>query len=74
MHPHLNIKVYYQGQILTDRFYNEHPEIHSLYPSKEKFMEEIYLPLLKKAHETGQEQTVDISEKGIIINGVLMEI
>jgi hypothetical protein len=72
MHSLLNIKIIYQGQILTERYFNEHPEIHSLYPSKTKFMEEVYLPLLKTAQETGQKQDIEISENGMLINGVFI--
>jgi hypothetical protein len=65
MHHPLKIKITYQGAPLTEKYFNEHPEIHGLYPSKEKFMNEIYLPLIKKAEELNTEYIVEISESGI---------
>jgi hypothetical protein len=67
----LNIVVTYQSKPLTEKFFQEHPEIHDLYPSKEKFMNEIYLPLLKKAEETQTAYQVEISENSITVNGVV---
>ena len=71
MHHPLKINTTYQGAPLTEKFFNEHPEIHELFPSKEKFMNEIYLPLLKKAEKTKTEFIVEISESGIFINGIM---
>lgn len=62
------VQITYQGKRLTDQYFNEHPEIHHLYPSKEEFMK-IYSPLLKKAQETNTEQVLEISEYSIKING-----
>ena len=67
----VKIVVTYQSKILTEKFFQEHPEIHALYPSKEKFIHEIYLPLLKKAEETQTVYQVEISENGIAFNGVM---
>jgi hypothetical protein len=71
MHRLLKINTTYQGAPLTEKFFNEHPEIHELFPSKDKFMNEIYLPLLKKAEESKTEYVVEISEAGISINGIM---
>jgi hypothetical protein len=71
MHHLLKINTTYQGAPLTEKFFNEHPEIHELFPSKDKFMNEIYLPLLKKAEESKTEYVVEISEAGISINGIM---
>jgi len=60
----------YQGKPLTDKYYNEHPEIHLMFPTKEEFMTKLYLPVLQKVQETNTEQVLEISEKSIKINGV----
>jgi hypothetical protein len=71
MHHLLKINTTYQGAPLTEKFFNEHPEIHELFPSNDKFMNEIYLPLLKKAEDSKTEYVVEISEAGISINEVV---
>lgn len=70
MHHPLNIKITYQGAPLTEKFYNNHPEIHGLYPSKEKFMNEIYLPLLKKSTNDNTHFNIEISEHGVEIKKI----
>lgn len=65
------VKITYQGKPLSEKYFSEHPEIQHLYPSKEVFMNQLYIPLLQAAQESGTEQILEISEKGIIINGVL---
>jgi len=65
------VKITYQGKPLSEKYFSEHPEIQPLYPSKEVFMNQLYIPLLQAAQESGTEQILEISEKGIIINGVL---
>ena len=59
-----------QGKPLSDKYYNEHPEIQQMYPTKEVFMTKLYLPLLHKVQETNTEQILEISENSIKINGV----
>ena len=63
------VKITYKGKPLGQKEYDEHPEIHHMYPSKEAFMQKIYLPILQKALETNSEQFIEISEKSIKING-----
>lgn len=65
----LKVHITYQGKPLTQRFYDQHPEIQKLYPSKEDFLNKLYIPLFQKAKETQSEQTLEISEHSIKING-----
>jgi len=64
------VKVTYQGKPLSLKFYNEHPEIHQLYPTKQYFMKQLYLPLLECSRKTNTQQLLEISENAVIINGV----
>ncbi len=70
MYPLPTVIITYQGKPLSDKYYNEHPEIHPLYPTKEAFMTKLYLPLLQMVKETNTEQILEISENSIKINGV----
>jgi hypothetical protein len=70
MYPLPTVKITYQGKPLSDKYYNEHPEIHQLYPTKEAFMTKLYLPVLHKVQETNTEQVLEISENSIKINGI----
>ena len=63
----------YKGVPLTMRTYNEHPEIHHLYPTPTVFMEKIYRPQLKWAEETGRVPVIEIEENSVKINGVRFE-
>jgi hypothetical protein len=67
------VKITFQGETLTERYFNENPEIQALYPSKEKFMSALYLPLLEQQQRTDEILTLEISEHGIEINGGLQE-
>lgn len=71
MHPFLKIKITHQGKPFSENYYNNHPEIHYLYPTQEVFMSKLYFPLLQKAKETNAEQLLEISEEAIKINGVV---
>ena len=64
------ITITFEGKPLSEKFYEEHPEIHHLYPSKEEFMTTLYLPLLQRMQENGEQQVLEISENSIKINGV----
>ena len=70
MYPFPIVKVTYKGKPLGKKEFEEHPEIHALYPSKEVFMQKLYLPLLQRAQETNTEQFLEVSENSIKINGV----
>ena len=70
MYPLPTVKITYQGKPLSDKYYNAHPEIQKMYPTKEVFMAKLYLPLLHKVQETNTEQILEISENSIKINGV----
>jgi len=72
MYPLPIIKVTYQGRELTKREFDSRPELHAFYPSAEVFMQSLYLPLLKKAKETGLLQKLHISEHEIRVNGELV--
>jgi hypothetical protein len=74
MYPLPIVKITFNGQPLSKKVYDERPEIHHLYPTKEVFMERLYLPLLKKAQESNTEQLLEISEHSIKINGALHNI
>ena len=63
------VKVTYQGKVLTEKFYNQHPEIHHLYPTKEEFISKYYKPLFETLKKTNTEQILEISENSIKING-----
>ena len=64
------VKVSYKGNALSARYFDEHPEIQHLYPSKEVFKSQIYLPILKRCMETGEVHTIEISENGVMIDQV----
>jgi hypothetical protein len=70
MYPLPTVKITYQGKPLSDKYYNEHPEIHPLYPTKEAVMTKLYLPVLQMVQETNTEQVLEISENSIKINGI----
>jgi hypothetical protein len=69
---YLKVHVTYRGEPLTQKYFNEHPEIQKLYPSKEVFLNKLYIPLFQKAKETQSEQILEISEDSIKINGEKM--
>lgn len=66
------VKVTYQGKTLSLRFYNEHPEIQHMYPSKEMFVNKIYWPAFQKMRQTNINQIIEIAEHSVKINGVAM--
>ena len=70
MYPLPTVKITYQGKNLSEKYYNDHPKIQQIYPTKEVFMAKLYLPLLHKVQETNTEQILEISENSIKINGV----
>ncbi|QGW27726.1 hypothetical protein [Phnomibacter ginsenosidimutans] len=59
----------YQGVPLTKAYYDNHPEIHHLYPSPQVFLTQLYKPLLEKVSTTNQPQLLEISENRVTING-----
>jgi len=67
----IKVKVTYKGKEISEKFLSEHPEIHTLYPSREFFMKSLYLPLLEKAKELNTVQILEITENGIFINDIL---
>ena len=69
MRPIPTVKVTYQGKPLTQRFYDAHPEIHCLYPTKKVFLEKIYKSVVQKMQETNTEQMLELSEDKIQLNG-----
>ncbi len=74
MYPLPTVTITYQGKALTDKYYNEHPEIQQMYPTKELFMTKLYLPILHKLQEINTEQILEISEHSIKINGVSLTV
>ena len=74
MHIPIKVKVTYKGKEISEKFLSEHPEIHTLYPSREFFMKSIYLPLIEKTKELNKEQILEITENGIFINNILQNI
>ena len=74
MYTYPTVRITYKGNPLTRRQYDENPEIHHLYPSRETFMQILYLPLLQKARDTNTEQLLEVSENSIKINGVPFEL
>ncbi|MBU3714353.1 MAG: hypothetical protein FGM46_05325 [Ferruginibacter sp.] len=73
-YPLPTVIVTYQGKPLTLRYYDEHPEIHHLYPAKDIFTERLYKPLVHKARETNTAQLLEISENEVKINGVVQTV
>lgn len=69
MHAPPIVRVTYQGKPLTQRFYDAHPEIQHLYPSKEEFLAKFYIPLCQKMQESKTDQLLEISETSIRVNG-----
>ena len=63
------LKITYQGKTLTLRYFDENPEIHHLYTSKDEFTTKLYMPHLKIGEETNKQQVLEISENEIKING-----
>jgi hypothetical protein len=63
----------YKGKPLTLRYFNEHPEIHPLYPPSEVFINKLYIPLLDKAQETNIEQRLEITEDWVKVNGEIVD-
>ncbi len=74
MQNQVKVKVTYQGKKISEKFLADHPEIHSLYPSRDFFMNSLYSPLLEKAKELNSEQRLEITENGIFINDALQNI
>jgi hypothetical protein len=70
MYGIVTVSVLYKGKPLGDKFFNEHPEIQNLYPSKEDFYNLHYLPLLQEARLSGTNVLLVISENSITVNGL----
>ena len=69
MYPAISVVTTYQGVPLTKAYYDNHPEIHHLYPSPQVFLTQLYVPLLEKVSTTQQPQLLEMSEKRVTING-----
>ena len=69
MYPAISVVTTYQGVPLTKAYYDNHPEIHHLYPSPQVFLTQLYLPLLEKVTSTHEPQLLEISENRVAING-----
>ncbi len=65
------VAVTYKGKTLTQRYFDEHPEIHNLYPSRADFLSKFYIHLVNKGKETHTEQFLEIAENSVKINGIL---
>lgn len=61
------VKVTYKGKALSQKEFDQQPEIHHLYPSKEDFMQKHFLPLLEEVRKTGKQKVLHISEEGFRI-------
>jgi hypothetical protein len=64
------VKITFQGNPITLKYFNEHPEIQHMYPTKEQFMTLLYIPLLHKMQQMGTTELLEISENAIQINGI----
>jgi hypothetical protein len=60
----VTVKVLHKGQRLDAKFLNEHPEIQTMYPTKNEF-NNIYLPLLNDSQSTGANYLLEISENSV---------
>jgi hypothetical protein len=66
---HVAVNITYKGKPFTSEMSKQHPELMSLFPDMSTFLA-LYLPLRDKAIKSGILQFLDISEDGIMINGV----
>ncbi len=64
--------VTFQNKPVSQRFFDQHPEIHHLYPSSADFKDRIYGPALDKAIKFGLGQVIEISEGEVRLNGQLL--
>ena len=67
------IIIKYKGEPLTLRYYNEHREIHIMYPTSEVFTQKLYVPLFEKEEATNEKQVLEISENLILINEIAFQ-
>lgn len=65
------VSVTFQNKPLSQRYFDQHPEIHHLYPSRAVFKDKIYGPSLEKAMNLGLDQVIEISEGVVRVNGQL---
>ena len=70
MHLAPRVIVTYQGRPLTDAYYRAHPEIHERYPTPDDFMKRIYRPAMERAGGRREEVLIEISENGVLIDGM----
>lgn len=74
IYPYVRVIITHKGEQLSKEYYDEHPEIHHLYPSQNVFQNKLYLPLLEKVNSTNQTQTLEISENLVKVNGQTINI
>jgi hypothetical protein len=65
------VSVTFQSKPLSQRYFDQHPEIHHLYPSSADFKDKIYGPALDKALKFSLDQVIEISEGVVRVNGQL---
>lgn len=70
----VNVIVTYKGSPLSKQYFEDHPEIQPLYPSMETNQQKLYVPLVEQAQRTGEQQTLEISETEVKVNGVVVAV
>lgn len=68
MYPFVKVSVTYLGKPLSKKNYDEHPEIHHLYPTKQAF-NILYRSLINEIFDKGFELVLEITENSIKVNG-----
>ena len=64
MGKYVTVRVLYGGEPLSKKYYEEHPEIHNLYPSQKEFMK-TYLELRDRAISEDTIYVFEITENEI---------
>ena len=73
MYHYVDVRIIYKGKRLSKKFYDEHEEIHKLYPSQKTF-NELYRSLINDIQRGGTNQLLEISENSIKVNGTEVNI
>lgn len=68
----VKVIVTYKGEPLSKQYFEDHLEIQQMYPSMEEYQQKLYGPLVEQAQRTGEQQTLEISENEIKINGAIV--
>lgn len=70
----VKVIVTYKGEPLSKQYFEDHSEIQQMYPSMETYQQKLYSPLVEQAQRTGEQQTLEISETEVKMNGVVVKL